>query len=264
MNDTTLVHVRDSNAPPALVASATKEIADYLDYAGSQLKERRAELIAALAANLVAHPTINDDEVLALIAENMRMAGALARTAEDHRETHKEPFWEGGKAIDRWFKTFQAPLAAAMAPVQAAMDAYGAAKLARQQAEAAAAAKLAQAEADRATDRAAQALREGRSASDALDAAADATARAEEADERAQARPADLTRVKSDYGAVASVRQKWMWRVVDLKKVPKKYTKTVIDEEAVKLAAKDRGPSGKPICIIPGIEFYPETRMGVR
>jgi hypothetical protein len=262
MNDTSLVHVRDTNAPPPPTPLSPREIAEFLDYAGTQLKDRRAEVTAALDANIAAHPEIEDDEVLATIAENMRLAAALGRTAEERRVQHKDPFLEGGRVVDGWFKRFRAPLDKAMAPVQAAMDAYGARKLARQQAEAEAQRKSAQAEADRAIARASEALRQGGSASAALDLAADAALRAEEAEERTHARPADLTRTYSDFGAVASVRQKWKWRVVNAAAVPREYL--MIDDDLVKVAAKKRDSAGKPVVMIPGIEFYAETKMGVR
>jgi hypothetical protein len=256
--------LRNTPAPPAPLTPA--DITRYLNYACEDLKARRDELVKALVKTAKSYPHIADgrDDIVGLCAENMRMASALSRTAEDERTTNKAPFLTGGRAVDTWFKAWAASLLSAMEPVQAAMDDFGARKLAREQAEALAAKALADAEADRAADAAAEALRAGRpdEASAALDRVTGAAQAAEKAEERANAKPADLTRSYGAYGAVASVRQTWGWEVTDINAVPRAHL--MLNPDSIKAAAKQRDAAGRPIADIPGIRWVPTTKMGVR
>lgn len=256
--------LRNTPAPPAPLTPA--DITRYLNYACEDLKVRRDELVEALQAAFARYPRIDDDreDILGICAENMRMAAALSRSAEDERTTNKHPFLAGGRAVDTWFKVWAAPLERAMEPVQAAMDDFGARKLAREQAEALAAKALADAEADRAADAAAEALRAGRpdEASAALDRVTGAAQAAEVAEERANAKPADLTRTYGAYGAVASVRQTWGWEVTDINAVPRAYL--MVNSDSIKAAGKQRDAAGRPIAVIPGIRWVATTKMGVR
>lgn len=256
----TIVHRANTPPPPTPLTPA--EIAAFLDYALESLGSRRDEIIQALTANFSKYPTIQNDDALGVIAENMRMAGVLARTAEKRREEHKEPFLNGGRAVDVWFKAWKVPLENISGKVQKLMDDYGAQKLAAQRATAEAERKRAQAEADRAAEVAAAELRKGRSAQAALDVAAAAAAQAEEAETRSQARAPDLTRSTGIFGATASVRETWDHEVLDASKVPRKYL--VVSEALIKLAMRDRDATGRPIAVIPGIRWKATTKMGVR
>lgn len=240
------------------------EIEAYLAYACEALIARRNAVIASLQADFKAHPVINDDATLGEIAENIRMAYALNKTGDDRRKEHKEPFLNGGRAVDGWFKRWGASLESAIAPVQLSMNAFGERKLIAQRKQAEADKKIADAAAEAAQRAASQALREGQphDASEALDRVAETAEAAEDADARVHARPADLTRTYGSFGAVASVRQKWNWRVISLDRVPRKYL--MIDVEALKLAAKSRDATGKPTAVIPGIAWVADTTVGVR
>lgn len=261
MND--LAHVTQTNAPPPPAPPQTPaQIAAYLDYALEELKRRRADVIAALENNLAHHPTIEDDETLEVMAENVRIANALSRTGKDRHKQYKEPHLTAGRAVDTWFRTWAEPLERALNPVQLAMNDYGNRKLARQRAAAQAERIRADQEAARLADIAARALERGRPADIALDDAAEAAARADEAADRANARPADLTRVYSAYGAVASVRETWGWEVENFDLIPRHYL--MLNEDMVKAAGKKRDASGKPSTVIPGIRWISKTKVGVR
>lgn len=261
-DDTSLVHVTSTNAPPPPAPPNRAEITRYLDYFCERLKARRDELVKALKDNAQKYPVINDDDTLGMVAENIKMVGDLQRAAEKQRVEHKAPYLEGGRTVDSWFKAWEGPLDLAIAPVQKAMNEYGEREIARQRAAAEAERVAAQAEADRLADLAAAELRKGRAAGAMLDLAGDAAGAADDAEARANARPADLTRTYGTFGAVASAREHWKWRVTDLKKVPRSHL--MVDPDKVKLSAKARDASGKPTAVIAGIEWYAETTMGVR
>lgn len=253
------------NAPSLPKPLSKAEINEYLAYALEQMISRRDQLVKALLASAAAYPRIDDDEVLGEVSENMRMAGTLVRTTAKARHTeHKAPFLDGGRVVDAWFKTWAAPLEAAMAPIQQAMNAYGARKLAAAEAAAAEAKRLADAAQARAQQEAEGALRRGRPdvADSALDRVAEAAKTSEAADKLASARPADLTRSYGTFGAVASAKRTWKWRVTDIALVPRDFL--MINEDAIKAVAKQRDASGKPTYIVPGVEWFSEVSMGVR
>jgi hypothetical protein len=245
------------NAPQPPKPLSRDEINEYLAYACSALIERRDELVAALREMAATYETIDDDDTLGVVAENMRMANTLRRSADDTRKQQKDPFLSGGRTVDLWFSTFGQPLSDVCEPIQRAMDAYGKRKLAAQRAAAEAERARAQAEADRQAERAAQ-----RMTSEALNAAALAAQEADRAEIKANARPAELTRTRGDYGAVASVRSTWSWEITDIAAVPRQYM--IVSPDSIKEAAKQRDPSGKPVAEIPGIRWVEQTRMGVR
>lgn len=248
------------NVPPAPLTPA--EITAFLDDALTGLITRRTELIAALNASAKAHPTINDDEILGMAAENVGMANKLARTSNQRHKEQKEPFLEGGRTVDSWFKRFLAPLEAAVRPVQVAMNDYGDRKLARERAVLQRQREDADRQAKLAAEKAAVATTDA-AREDAWERAADATTAAEKATKRASVRPAEMTRTYGSYGAVASVRSSWSWIVEDVALVPRDYL--CIDEAKIKAAAKERDPvTGRPLATIPGITWAETTKMGVR
>jgi hypothetical protein len=243
------VYIPGANAPmPPAPPLTPTEIKAYLDYALEQLLNRRAEICAALDNNFATHPVIEDEETLGNVAENVRMASALTKTAKARHTEHKEPYLTGGRAVDAWFKVFAQPLEQAVSQVQAVMNKYGDAKLARERAAAVQARRLAEAEAARLAEIAAQRMEQGRSADIALENAARAADDADAAARRETAKPAALTRTYGTYGAVASVREKWSWEVEDLDRVPRKYL--MVDAE--------------PTAVIAGIRWVSSTKVGVR
>jgi hypothetical protein len=261
-------HGRNAPVPPAPLTPA--EITAWLDFALESLIARRAEILDALAKTAEAHPRIDDDDTLAEIGENIKMARALTGTAEKRRVESKAPFLDGGRAVDAWFARLVAPVGASLAPIQTAMDDYGRRMLAKRRAEAEAEAKAAREEAERKAAEAAALLAAEKPAAPgaldwAFDKAQEAADKAAAAAAAATARPADLTRVTGTYGATASLRANWKWRVVEPAKIPRKYL--MVNEDAIKTAVADFGrdpTTRKPLVVIPGIEFFEETKMGVR
>lgn len=261
-------HGRNAPTPPAPLTPP--EITTWLDFALESLIARRAEILDALAKTAKAHPKIDDDDTLAEIGENVKMAKALTGTAEKRRVEHKEPFLTGGRAVDAWFARLIAPVGTALSPIQAAMDDYGRRMLAKRRAEAEAQAKAAREEAERKAAEAAALLAATKPAAPgaldwAFDKAQEAADEADAATSRAESRPADLTRVTGAYGATSSLRASWKWRVVDVAKIPRQYL--MVNEDAIKAAVTSGGRdpnTRKPNAVIPGVEFFEETRMGVR
>lgn len=265
MNDLPGYDGRNTPPPPAPLTPV--EIQRYLDFQMEQLAARRTEIIATLGKMVEAYPTINDDDALGIVAENMRMAAALARTAEDRRKEQKAPFLAGERSVDAWFKRFQEPLDTARKPVQVAMNAYGNRVEEQRRAQAVEAQRVADEAAAKAAADAADLMARSTPAvqhelNQKFDHAAEAAKAAEQASEQANARPAELTRVVGSYGAIASMRSSWGWAVTDIARVPREYL--MVNADAIKAVAKQRDKQGKPITVIPGIEWVRSTKMGVR
>lgn len=265
MNDLSAFDGRNTPPPPAPLTPA--EIRAFLDFQMEQLLARRADILAILADMREAYPTIDDDDALGIVAENMRMAHALTRSAEDRRKGEKEPFLSGGRAVDAWFKRFQEPLDTACQPVQAAMNAYGTRIEAERRAQAVEAQRLAEQAAAQAAAEAADLLARAtppveQELNQKFDRAAEAAQAAELAGEQANARPAAFTRTVGDYGAVTSMRSSWAWEVENIDLVPRAYM--MINADAIKAAGKPRDAQGKPLAVIAGIKWTRSLKMGVR
>ena len=248
-------------APPRPLSAA--EIVAWLEYEFAPLLAKRAELIAALAATAKAYPTIQSDEEQGIAAENVRMGQGLNRVAGTHRETAKQPYLHGGRAVDAWFASFGKPVAEAVMPITKAMLEYADRKEAESRRLAAIEAERLRAEADAAKAAAAKPPLDFSEEEDARIAEAQRKeSEAREAARLAQARPAEHTQVRGGYGAVASVRQTWSWEISDLSKVPRKFL--MVDPDKIKEAAKQRDPSGKPTAVIAGIAWVPSRKIGIR
>lgn len=249
------------NAPPPPSPLTLPQIREFLDFQHADLVRRRDVLLAALKDMTRDVQQIEDDEVLAAVSSNMSLVDHLRTRAEAARKSAKEPFWEGGKTVDGWFKILLKDTDALMTTLQQRCDTYVRAKVeARRQAELAEARRL-QAEAEQRAAEAQAALRSRtaapEAAGEALDRAAEAADQAAQAAERADAKPAEAARLYTDTGVTVSVKRTWKWRLVDIRKVPHDFL--AVDEAKVKEAARNRDrDTGRPITEIPGIEWYSE------
>lgn len=144
-----------------------------------------------------------------------------------------------------------------------------AAEKARREAEARAATERAKVEEEarkaRELEEAAAAERreQERQAKEAKEAADKAKADKAKAETSAGARAADMSRTRTDLGAVASLRTTWKHRVVDADKVPRIYLS--VHEPAIVAAIRAATTKdGKCELKIEGVEIYPVTDSVVR
>ncbi len=252
-----------SNTPQPPAPLTTAQIIEWLEYTLSGLSARRDEIVEALEATLGEHPTIEDDEVLGMVAENMRMAQALVRTSEERRKESKSPYLAGGRAVDEWFARLLGPLSRATTPLQSTMNEYGKRKLVAEREATEKARMLAEREAERRLNAAREAMdNSSPDANEQMAKAIEAVDEAQLAAGRSLATAADLTRQRGVYGAVASVRTNWEWREVDHDLVPREYL--MINHMKIRETMKIRGPDGSPSIEIPGIKWVPLYTMGVR
>lgn len=247
-----------SNAPPPLAPLSPQEVVARLDYEFPELIRRRDELLAGINAFLSVNPTIVDESAQGRAAENRRMFQALSTSAENKRVEAKAPYLAAGKALDAWFKRAIDPLEAPMAKLLVRMTDFGlkVEEERRRIAEDEAARERAAANAKAETAAAALSSGEPEDAQAALDQAVEAERSAERAELHAASAPAEHSRVRGEFGAVASLKRTWKWREVDHNLIPR----DLMDVSSAKVIARiklgGRDANGVPKARIPGIEIY--------
>jgi hypothetical protein len=214
---------------------------------------RRDDLLDAAERFHAAHVTIESDDTQQRATDFVRQMKACARAIEDTRKIEKLPVLNAQRAIDNLFGDFVAELAKAIVEVERKMTDFARAKVrrAREQAEA---------EALRLRQEAEALARAAAATNTSLEGAIAVSQAADDAQQRATARPADLSRVHSDLGGVSSLRAIVRHRVVNFDAVPRRYL--MLDDAAVRADGVGwREGSPQPI---PGIEFYLEEKVTVR
>ena len=199
------------NKPPADV----NPLQDRLAENHAELVARRDELLAAAERT---PETVEDDEMNKRFATLAKLLAALVKKTETERVGEKEFYLEGGRQVDGWFRQITDPVKKAKVSLETRQTEWQRKVAAAERARRAEEERLAREEAERLAKEAAKREQEARDAKgleDAIaaeDAAKQAAADAEVAAKAAAAKPADLSRTRSDEGAVASLRTWWDFR----------------------------------------------------
>lgn len=201
------------NNPPSDIEILRERLAEE----AAALTKRRDELLAAVER---APAEVGDDEMAGKVADLIKLITACHKNAESARTARKEPFLESGRAVDGFYKRITEPLEKAKRLVETRLTLFQRkkAEAERQRREAEARRQAEEAERQRAA--AAEAARKIETARD-LDVAIEAEtsahqaqADASQAQRAAEAKPAELSRSRGDYGAVASLRSEWTGELV--------------------------------------------------
>ena len=185
---------------------------EYLDEEIAGLIARKAELLASVGR---APATIADQETAGKVADLTKLIAACIKNAEADRVARKEPFLEGGRVIDGVFRGITEPLTRAKADVERRLTLYQREVAEAERRRREEIARREREEAERLAREAAEAEAAAQTEVDVDEAiSADALAQQREADaiaarKAAEAKPAELSRQRSDYGAVASLRRFW-------------------------------------------------------
>jgi len=204
------------NRPPQPLDPAL--LLDWLEPELETLRARRKALLDAVERFKAGHLPIRDDEEQGSAAEFVRQLRAFMTASEELRERLGRPYLDCTSTLNTAFKRLTADVTTGRETVDQALTAFALvrAEEERQRREAVAAEQKRVAE---------LAERQARQTGDdaAWDRAVDTAARSEKATRKAAARPADLSRVRGDMGAVASLREHWAWEVIDADAVPREY-----------------------------------------
>ena len=221
--------------------SMTEELA--LKYFG--LTHRADELVAG-AANVPAE--IADDATAGKVADFVKQIMDCGKDAKAGHKTEKEPHLNAGRAVDGFFNAIIGKLDEVKRLIEARETKYRSAKAEKARCEAEKLAKLEREEAER--------LAAAATTEQDLDTAMAHEAAANEAAAIAAAKPADLSRIRSEHGTVSGLRSNWTFEVKDFAAVPDQFK--MLNEPAVRAMIRAGTRD------IPGLRVYEEQKIARR
>lgn len=211
MNMLAHANLGSNNPPPDLLLGdilREKLLEDHAD-----LLKRRDELLAA--ADRI--PAIDNEYIARKVGDYIKQLTAAAKTADAARVNAKEPYLEGGRGIDGFFKNISDPLADVKRRTETKLTTFLREKEAverrrrqeeeRVARESAEAARLEQ-------ERSAAALRDASTLDEAINAeAASERAKADlvKAEIASTAKASELSQTRGEYGSMSSLRTSWVF-----------------------------------------------------
>lgn len=190
-----------------------------------QLNRDHAKLLAdleALAAKYADAPKeIADDKAHGLVGDLVVALRGIERRAKDSHKVEKDPFLAAGRAVDGFFNR----VIERAAQLKNTLELRGRDYLKKKEDAARRERERIEREAREAADRArmeaeaAAAFGADEHIEQARDDAFDAEQAARAASEAASAKPADLTRTRSDSGRVSSLAENWQFEITEFAKI---------------------------------------------
>lgn len=264
------------NKPPDDIAI----LLDRIERSAEAITKRRDELIGSFGR---APAVIETEDQAAKVADLVSMISKCAKSAEAMRENEKAPFLSGGSAVDSFFhknfhvkgaKTATAPLDIAKSALEKRLTDYQRAKADEER-------KAREAEAQRQREEAEKAKREAEEAAKAMQTDEDlqkaiaaendakqAQADVVQADRAAGAKPAELSRVRGDFGALSSLHTWWDHDSLDRDKIDlealRPYLAIADIEKAVRGYIKANFTTDKPGEQITGVRIFQNSESRVR
>lgn len=249
------------NAPPSDIEILRERLVDM----NAALLARRDDLLAAIPR---VPETIGDEETCGKVADMVKLFTACTKTAEAARVAAKEPFLESGRAVDGFFKQITDPLDRAKKTIEARITGYQRIKAAEERRRREAEEQRQREEAARLTREAAERAAQMRSQAEleaavsAEELARQAAADAERAAHAAAAKPAELSRSRGDFGAVASLRTFWDLRELDRAKLDLESLRAHLPMDALEKAVRAFVRAGGRV--LRGVEIFENTTTQVR
>lgn len=231
----------------------------------ADLRARRDELIASAER---APATIDDEEVCGKTADLVRLMSACIKGAEAARVARKEPFLASGRLVDAHYKRITDPLDKTKRTVEMRITTYQRAKAETERRAREAEARRQAEEAERQRREAEAAAANAQEEEDLIDAiAAEEGARQAEADaataqKAALVKPADLSRSRGDYGAVASLRTFWDFTALDRDTIDLDALRAHLPIDAVEKAVRSFIRAGGRE--LRGVKIFENTATSVR
>ena len=191
------------------------------------------ELLAEKAASLVAEmnkigveakgapEVVKTEDDLDKVGNIIVRANKVVRSLEEMRKFEKQPFLDGGRTVDGFFKTHLDKLAKTISILDRRANVYTQEKLAAERRRREAEAEALRQEEQRRREAAARAEEEGRARHAALhaDKADRAAERLEEAEGAALQTNADIVRTRTDSGVAVGARTTWRGEITNIAEV---------------------------------------------
>ena len=240
-------------------------IRDDLVEIASPLERRRDELLAAVDR---VPAEVDSDDLAGKIADFIKQITAAMKSAEAARVAAKEPHLEAGRIVDGMFKKITDPLDGAKRRIEQRLTLWQRKKAEEERRRREQAERAAREEAERAAKEAAEraaALKTEADLDAALNAealAAQAAADAERAKKAAEAKAADMSRQRGDYGAVASLRTFWDFRDLDRNTLNLEALRSHLPIDGIERAIRSYIKAGGRD--LQGVEIFENTASVVR
>lgn len=256
MNDVATIGHNEPPEAPSVVARLREE------YAAEE--KRRDDLLAGVER----FKGIENDTDAGTAADFAKQISAAIKKADSHRKAEKEPFLEGGRQVDGFFKRIVDPLNKAKAKITAELTTWE-----RKLAEAERQRRLeeerrAREEAERKRQEAEAAAAAAETEDDLTAALFDeevaeqASADAVDASRQAAAKASDLAAVRGDYGAHSSLRTFWDFEIVAENKIDLEALRSHIHREAIEKAVRSYVKAGGRK--LDGVRIFENTKAVVR
>lgn len=229
------------------------------------LKDRRDELIAACER---IPGEIKDEETAGRVADQIKQVSACIKTANGSRAQVKQPYLDGGRLVDTFFKGVTDPLDKAKKDVQQKLTVWERAKAAEERRRREEAERKAREEAEAARKAAEEAAAKLESdddlngAIDAEEAANQAAADAARAEKEADAKAAALHTTRGDYGASSSLRTFWSFRNLNRDAIDLNALRPHLPQDALEKAVRAYIKAGGRQ--LTGVEIFEDTQSVVR
>jgi len=155
--------------------------------------------------------TVNDEETSTKVADFVKQLNAARKAVDDARKREKQPYLDGGKAVDGFFKDATQALDDAKAKASALLNDFMRRKAEEER-------RRRDEEARKAREEAERQRQEAQKAADdeaAKQRAQEAAQRAEQAEQQAGADTASVAKARSAHGTTASLRRQWTFDDLD-------------------------------------------------
>lgn len=261
MSDTSASPTIGDNKPPV----------DY-DALSERLTETHRDLMKRTTALAEAFQRVpqeaTDEETVERMADFVKQCQAHVKNCDKARVAEKEPYLEGGRRVDGFFKNLSTQIDTIKGKVGARITAYQR-KVAeeerkRREAEAKAAAEAAKQAAIEAANREA-AMQKDEDIEGAIQAEAEAKRKAEQAakaQREAEAKNAELSRARSAAGSVASLTTFWNFRNLDRAELDLNALREHLPQAALEQAVRSFIKAGGRK--LAGVEIFEDAKSTVR
>lgn len=236
---------------------------------GERIKENHADLLARYAQLIqgaeLAPETVEDEDMCQELTNHVKAMRECFKSMEALRENEKEPYLKGGRMVDGFFKFYTTKIEGFGKKLTDRINIYQTKK-----AEAERQRKLAEA-----MELRRKAEEEQRLALEAEKAKATALAdeimagagayqeQANEAQKQAEAKPVELSRVRTQQGALATVQEVWIGEIIDFDNLDMEALKPYFPRSEIEKAVQNKARTTKKDDLR-GAKIYATTKTVIR
>ena len=215
------------NLPPSEGMTQADVIRARLEQESIGLMARAIELQQAFDR---APDKVESEDQAEKFGDFIKQIAGHVKKADAARVASKEPYLEGGRAVDGFFKSIIDPLKKAKTTLEGRLGTYLRAKEAEER-------RRREEERQRAEEEARAKAAEMKSEDD-LDAAVEAEVQAQDAAKAAEANAAEMSRTRGDMGSVSSLRTTWAFEVDDWDRIPLDMLRAHLPKSAIEQAIR--------------------------